>query len=84
MQGGFEQQNLDTVKQVISKFIEIENWGDFYLDDRFIDFSLNRPGQDVRYALDDSKIKSLGWTPKKLFNHEISGIVNYYKDKFIW
>ena len=82
--GGFEQQNIDTVKQVISEFVEIENWGDFYLDDHFIDFSLNRPGQDVRYALDDSKIKSLGWTPKKLFNQEISSIVKYYKDRFIW
>ena len=82
--GGFEQQNIDTVKQVISKFIGVENWGDFYLDDHFIDFSCNRPGQDVRYALDDSKIKALGWTPKKLFNEEISGIVDYYKKRFIW
>jgi dTDP-D-glucose 4,6-dehydratase len=28
--GGFEQSNIDTVKQVISKFIEIENWYDFH------------------------------------------------------
>jgi len=82
--GGFEQQNIETVKQVISKFVEIENWSDFYLDDHFIDFSCNRPGQDVRYALDDSKIKALGWTPKKLFNQEINSIVRYYKSKFIW
>jgi dTDP-D-glucose 4,6-dehydratase len=49
-----------------------------------IDFSCNRPGQDVRYALDDSKIQSLGWSPKKLFIREISSIVDYYKNKFIW
>jgi dTDP-D-glucose 4,6-dehydratase len=69
---------------VISEFIEVEKWDDLYLDNHFIDFSCNRPGQDVRYALDDNKIKQLGWSPKKLFNEEISGIVDYYKNRFIW
>jgi dTDP-glucose 4,6-dehydratase len=82
--GGFEQQNIETVKQIISKHSEIENWEDFADPRHYIDFSCNRPGQDVRYALDDTKIKFLGWEPKKLFNQEISGIVKYYKDKFIW
>jgi dTDP-glucose 4,6-dehydratase len=49
-----------------------------------MDFSCSRPGQDVRYALDDSKLRNLGWEPKKLFSEEISGIVNYYKQKYIW
>lgn len=82
--GGFEQSNIDTARQVISKFIGVENWSDFYPDAEFIDFSCNRPGQDVRYALDDSKLRGLGWEPKKLFSEEINGIVQYYKQKFIW
>ena len=77
--GDFEQSNLDTIKKLLILYnvseLEIEN---------HIDFSCNRPGQDVRYALDDSKIKSLGWVPKKLFNEEIGSIINYYKNKFIW
>jgi len=77
--GDFEQSNLDTVKKLLILYnvaeSEIEN---------HIDFSCSRPGQDVRYALDDSKIKSLGWSPNKLFNDEIVSIVNYYKHKFIW
>jgi dTDP-glucose 4,6-dehydratase len=82
--GGFEQQNIETVKQIISKHSEIENWEDFADPRHYIDFSCDRPGQDVRYALDDSKIRNLGWEPKKLFSDEISGIVNYYKQKYIW
>lgn len=82
--GGFEQQNIETVKQIISKHSKIENWEDFADLRHYIDFSCNRPGQDVRYALDDSKIKALGWTPKKLFDQEIVSIVEYYKQKFIW
>ena len=82
--GGFEQRNIDTIEQVITSFVRIKNWSDFHSIDQYVDFSLNRPGQDVRYALDDSKLRGLGWIPKKLFNQEIDGIVKYYKDKFIW
>jgi dTDP-glucose 4,6-dehydratase len=49
-----------------------------------MDFSYNRPGEDVRYALDDSKIRALGWEPKCVFSEEIPRIVSYYKSKFIW
>ena len=82
--GGFEQSNLETIRQVISKHVEVENWYDFHNNDHFMDFSCTRPGQDVRYALDDSKLRNLGWEPKKLFSEEIKGIVDYYKKKFIW
>ena len=82
--GGFEQQNIKTVKQVISKFVRMENWEDFYSENHFIDFTYNRPGMDVRYALDDSKIKALGWEPKADFNYVITEMVNHYKNKFIW
>lgn len=82
--GGFEQQNIVTVRQIISEYVGIANWTDFDDESRFIDFTYSRPGQDVRYALDDVKIKALGWEPKKLFSSEISDIVDYYKSKFIW
>jgi dTDP-glucose 4,6-dehydratase len=82
--GGFEQQNIETVRQVVSEFMGVVNWYDFEPDDVFMDFSCNRKGQDVRYALDDSKLRSLGWEPKSLFSEEINRIVSYYKNKFIW
>ena len=49
-----------------------------------MDFSVVRPGQDVRYALDDSKLRKLGWSPKRRFDKEIKSIVEHYKDNFIW
>lgn len=82
--GGFEQQNIKTVSQIIAEYTGVENWDDFKPINDFVDFSCSRPGQDVRYALDDSKIRELGWKPKKLFDREISSIVGYYKNKFIW
>ena len=77
--GGFEQNNLETVKKICI----LNNKNIDELDD-YVDFSLSRPGQDVRYALNDSKLQSLGWEPKKNFNDEIIKIVEYYKNKFIW
>jgi dTDP-glucose 4,6-dehydratase len=82
--GGFEQQNIETIKSVITEYGEIINWEDFHNIDTYVDFSYNRKGQDVRYALDDSKLRALGWEPKCVFSEEISHIVNYYKNKFIW
>ncbi len=82
--GGFEQQNIETVKQVITEYMGVINWEDFHSINDYVDFSYNRPGEDVRYALDDSKIRALGWEPKSVFSQEIPRIVNYYKNKFIW
>ena len=66
----------------------ILNWsGDKDIDkdiDKYIDWSYSRAGQDIRYALDDSKLRKLGWEPKAQFNLELDPIIDYYKEKFIW
>jgi len=77
--GGFEQTNLSTVKKIIKHYNgNMENWKDC------VDFSYSRVGQDVRYALDDNKLRNLGWAPKRAFHKEIGPIVEYYKKNFIW
>jgi dTDP-glucose 4,6-dehydratase len=78
--GGYEQSNLSTIKKVVSNYTELS----IFDINEYIDTDYSRPGQDVRYALDDSKLKSLGWEPKKEFDSEIKNIVDYYKSKFIW
>lgn len=78
--GGYEQTNLDTVKKVISNYTGLSTFD----INHYIDTDYSRPGQDVRYALDDTKLRSLGWEPKKQFDLEIKEIVEYYKSKFIW
>lgn len=78
--GGFEQPNIDTVRAIVNSYFQ----KDIQNIDSYIDFSFNRPGQDVRYALDDSKLKKLNWLPKKVFSLEIKNIVDFYKQKFIW
>ena len=78
--GGFEQANADTVRKVI-----IEYTHDDEVDiKKYVNLSFSRKGQDVRYALNDDKLRSLGWKPKMSFDEELVDIIEYYKSKFIW
>lgn len=78
--GGFEQSNIDTVKAIIDEYFgcKCENYNDY------LDLSFQRVGQDVRYALNDNKLRKLGWQPQCVFGLELKEIVNYYKNNFIW
>jgi len=77
--GDFEQQNKETVRKIIKSFYDTDkDW------EKHIDYSYSRVGQDLRYALDDTKIKSLGWRPEKNFDEEIKHITKWYKENFIW
>jgi dTDP-glucose 4,6-dehydratase len=75
--GDYEQSNLKTFEKIVALY------GKKSVED-CIDFSYNREGQDLRYALDDSKLRSLGWKPEADFDAELLEIVNYYKEKYIW
>jgi dTDP-glucose 4,6-dehydratase len=77
--GGFEQPNYKTVRKIIEAYFGThDDWK------QYVNFDSYRKGQDVRYALNDRKLKNLGWEPKKKFDEEIERIVHYYKKVFIW
>ncbi len=91
--GGFEQKNITTVKKIVEQYFtipgkdpaacgsckkHIEKWEDY------LDLSYVREGQDIRYALNDDKLRALGWEPEKKFDEEIEDIVEYYKNNFKW
>ena len=88
--GGFEQSNMDTVNKIITLYHgedeSLRSTFPYYDEDKnqFLDFSYSRLGQDVRYALNDDKLRDLGWIPKKEFDKELYNIVDYYKNNFIW
>jgi dTDP-glucose 4,6-dehydratase len=76
--GGFELDNLTTVKQLIKIYTGDDDY------EKYLDLTTTRPGMDVRYALDDSKLRSLGWKAEAVFEEELVNVVNYYKNNFIW
>ena len=75
--GNHEAQNI----KVVSQIIKLVN-GDTNISE-YIN-NIERVGQDVRYAIDDSKLRDLGWVAQANFDKELKKIVKYYKQNFIW
>jgi len=67
--GSCELQNIDVVKKIAVLL-------DTSLDKAFT-IVPNRVGQDIRYSLDDSRLRKLGWSPTKVFDDELMNIVKY-------
>jgi dTDP-glucose 4,6-dehydratase len=78
--GNYEIENIKVVNKIIKRYY---NDSDIDCND-YIDFSYNRIGQDVRYSIDDTKLKNLGWESKASFDRELYSIVQYNKFNFTW
>ena len=77
--GNYEDTNLNIFKKMLSCMnIDPADYN------TYVDFSVKRPGQDVRYSIDDSKLRSMGWTNTKLFDNELASIVSYHRQRFVW
>jgi dTDP-glucose 4,6-dehydratase len=84
--GNYEDTNITVASKIINCYIGQDintplNEGEL---NKYLDFSFHRPGVDVRYSLDDSKLQALGWECQKEFDNELPSVVAYYKDKFVW
>jgi dTDP-glucose 4,6-dehydratase len=77
--GNYEEQNIIVAHKIL-KVHGIDKSD--YLN--YMDFSEKRQGQDVRYAIDDSKLRKLGWLPVANFDKRLEEIVKYYKENFVW
>ncbi len=76
--GNYEDSNLTVVKKILKA---AGKDGDI---EQYVDFGFSREGQDVRYSIDDTKLRNLGWDNEKSFDEEIGKIVKYYTSNFIW
>lgn len=80
----FEQSNLETVTKIINTYF-MGSVSRMVPDiEKHLDFSFNRPGQDIRYAISCNPLKELQWRPKKVFDEEIVKLVKQFKEGFIW
>jgi dTDP-glucose 4,6-dehydratase len=84
--GDYETSNINVVKKLVTEhYLSNNNALSSNWTDVHVDFTCTRPGQDLRYALDDSKIKqAIDWKPTCIFSNEIKNIYGYYKGKYVW
>ena len=85
--GHNEKANIDVVKALCSLLEELhpaKPEGVAQYKD-LITYVKDRPGHDVRYAIDASKIeKELGWTPEETFETGLRKTVEWYLNNKTW
>jgi dTDP-glucose 4,6-dehydratase len=73
--GGNQVRNIDLTKRILALAGKPET---------LIQPVPDRPGHDRRYALDTSKLRSLGWRPAVPFDQGLAGTVRWYRENEWW
>lgn len=83
--GGFnEWKNIDLVKQ-LCKQMDAKLGRESGDSEKLITFVKDRPGHDLRYAIDASKInKELGWKPSVTFEQGLEKTIDWYLNNDEW
>jgi dTDP-glucose 4,6-dehydratase len=83
--GHNEKQNIEVVKTICSILDELVPHDSIKDRKKLIEHVTDRPGHDMRYAIDASKIeRTLGWKPKETFETGLKKTVQWYLDNKTW
>ena len=83
--GHNEKQNIEVVKTICHILDELEPQENGQPYESLITFVKDRPGHDLRYAIDASKIANeLNWTPTETFDSGIRKTVEWYLNNMEW
>lgn len=73
--GGEEKTNQEVTGEILKLLGKDESW---------IENVEHRLGHDFRYAINDEKLKKLGWQPEGNFNEWLKKVVEWYKENEWW
>jgi len=73
--GGEETSNFEVTKKILELLGKGED---------MIEYVEHRLGHDFRYAIDNTKIRSLGWQPEKSFEQRLEETVKWFKENRWW
>lgn len=83
--GHNEKPNIEVVKTICQILDELQPRDNNEPYATLITFVKDRPGHDMRYAIDASKIeRELGWTPEETFESGIRKTVQWYLNNLEW
>ncbi len=83
--GRSERTNLEVVRRLCVLLDELRPDSPHAPHGRLIDFVADRPGHDLRYAMDCGKIeRDLGWRPRETFETGLEKTVAWYLDNSDW
>jgi dTDP-glucose 4,6-dehydratase len=80
--GRNERRNIDVVRQICGCLDQLRGIASH---DRLITYVTDRPGHDLRYAIDASKLETqLGWHARETFETGIEKTVKWYLERSDW
>lgn len=83
--GHNEKQNIEVIKTICKILDELKPQANGQAYESLITFVKDRPGHDLRYAIDATKIQNeLGWTPMETFETGIRKTVEWYLNNLDW
>lgn len=83
--GHNEKQNIEVVKIICKILDELKPRANGQAHESLITFVKDRPGHDLRYAIDATKIQhELGWMPTETFETGIRKTVEWYLNNLDW
>ncbi len=83
--GHNEKQNIEVVKTICKILGELRPQANAEPYESLITFVKDRPGHDLRYAIDATKIgNELGWKPEETFESGIRKTVEWYLNNLEW
>ena len=83
--GRCEKTNIDTVNLICDMLDEVVPDSVHHPHRNLIEFVKDRPGHDLRYAIDSSKLeKKLGWRPAESFETGLEKTIQWYLEHREW
>lgn len=83
--GHNEKQNIEVVRTICQILDELQPQANTQRYESLITFVKDRPGHDLRYAIDASKIsKTLRWQPQETFETGIQKTIEWYLNNLDW
>lgn len=73
--GGVEKTNIGITRKILAMLVK---------DESMVDYVKDRPGHDLRYSLDCSKLRELGWKPEYDFDEALAQTVEWYVENRWW
>ncbi len=73
--GGVEKTNLEITWKILAMLVK---------DESMVEYVKDRPGHDLRYSLDCSKLRELGWRPEYNFDEALAKTIKWYVENRWW
>jgi dTDP-glucose 4,6-dehydratase len=73
--GANEKTNLEITEKILTLLKK---------DDSHVEHVEDRPGHDLRYSLDCTKLRRLGWKPSRSFEEGLRDTVRWYEENEWW